>query len=223
MLSDTRYEPYYDKLKTHYAEAMRKKMLSEFLAPEAKQVKAFFDNRQIVSVKNLRAFIVYKLEEYQFWLKGASTTPLDKFYESGKHVDEVIITKRIAEDLETRLNVLNLGLKIETHMNQDKRCDITIHKNINGQEILLCIEAKGQWNKDIFTAPEEQLYKLYSKHPNAHAQGIYLVYWFGKNEKVANKNNTYESADDLKTEIISNIKPELRNQIDIFVLDLERL
>jgi hypothetical protein len=223
MLSDTRYEPYYDELKTHYAEGMRKKMLSEFQPPEAKQIKSFFDNQQIVSVEYLRAFIMDKLEEYQVWLKGASTTPLDKFYESGKRVDEERVTKRVTEDLELRLNVLNLSLKIETHMNEDKRCDITINKNINGQEILLCIEAKGQWHSDLFNAPEEQLYKLYSKHPNAQKQGIYLVYWFGKNEKVANKNNTYESADDLKTEIISSVKPELRNQIDVFVLNLEQL
>lgn len=82
-------------------------------------------------------------------------------------------------------------------------------------------EVKGQWNKEIYTAAEEQLFKRYSITPGAGLQGIYIALWFGKQEKVANcKRHNIESAGELKKAITEKLSDELQKQIDVFVLDL---
>jgi len=67
------------------------------------------------------------------------------------------------------------------------------------------------------------LFNRYSQHPDADNQGVYLVLWFGKDEKVANRKNVkFETPEQLKLAIETKIAPELSNLIDVFVLDLSR-
>ena len=78
-------------------------------------------------------------------------------------------------------------------------------------------------NSDLFSAAKTQFHERYSIHSDAGYQGIYLVFWFGKNEKIAGKNNvSIESPLDLKNQIIEQMPLELRSFIDVFVLDLSR-
>ena len=86
---------------------------------------------------------------------------------------------------------------------------------------MLVIEAKGQWHKDLYTAAMEQLEARYSIHPSAAGQGIYLVYWFGEDYKVADKqNHDIGSSEELKERIIEGMPVELRSRVDVFVLDV---
>jgi len=86
---------------------------------------------------------------------------------------------------------------------------------------LLVVEVKGQWHRELYIAASKQLYDRYAKHPDAEQQGIYLVLWFGSDEKVAGKKNTkLETANDLKLSIENKMPVELRGVIDVFVLDL---
>lgn len=106
-------------------------------------------------------------------------------------------------------------------MSQNNRCDFTATLSLNGQEHLLVIEVKGQWHPNLYTAASEQLYERYSIHPNAEEQGIYLVLWFGQQEKVANKkNHSINNAQELKVSIQEKMPKELDGKIDIFVLDV---
>ncbi|WP_143000518.1 hypothetical protein [Pelistega sp. MC2] len=73
----------------------------------------------------------------------------------------------------------------------------------------------------------KQLVGKYSAHPDAHSQGIYLVLWFGQDGLIAGRSNkkadgSYRvtTAMQLKGEVESTIPNELKNMIDVFVLDL---
>ncbi|MFA0084676.1 hypothetical protein [Vibrio sp. 10N.261.51.F12] len=86
---------------------------------------------------------------------------------------------------------------------------------------MLVIEAKGQWHKELYSAASTQLYERYSIHPDAEQQGIYLVFWFGTDEMVANsKKHGITSAQELKLSIESTLPTELKGVIDVFVLDV---
>lgn len=58
---------------------------------------------------------------------------------------------------------------------EDKRADI---KALYGQ-LNLPIEIKRHWHKDLWTAPSNQLRKLYGRDPGTGGRGIYLIFWFG--------------------------------------------
>jgi hypothetical protein len=94
---------------------------------------------------------------------------------------------------------------------------------IGGKKRLLVTEVKGQWHRELYTAASEQLHARYAIHPDAEQQGIYLVIWFGADEKVAErKNHGIDSAQLLKSNIEAKLPAELTGLIDVFVLDVSK-
>jgi hypothetical protein len=88
---------------------------------------------------------------------------------------------------------------------------------------MLVVEVKGQWNAEIFTAAQMQLADRYAVHPTAEEQGVYLVLWFGADEKIAGlKNHGNLQAIDLHKKLEAGLPVELVGKIDIVVLDLAR-
>lgn len=82
---------------------------------------------------------------------------------------------------------------------------------------------KGQWHKDLYTAASAQLHERYSIHPDAEQQGIFIVIWFGKHEKVSGrKRHSIKTAQDLKKSIEATLPPQLQGLIDVFVLDVSK-
>lgn len=224
VLSDFRFTDFHNAALHLKSETARKLALRNFKAPNPKEVSAYFDYNRVSSVEDLRALMVEQLEDMQIWLNGAETDPLDSFYEHGKRVDENTARNRIVDYLNHRLNPLNISITIEKHMADSNRCDFTAETSIEGRQNLLTVEVKGQWHKALYSAAAEQLYTRYSHHPNAALQGIYLVLWFGKEEKVANKKNVdIKTPAELKQKIISHMPEELHNCIDVVVLDLSRI
>ena len=114
-------------------------------------------------------------------------------------------------------------MTIELHQRENKRTDIGILSNIDGKNALLVIEAKGQWHRELYTAAAEQLDKRYAIHPNAAMQGIYLVYWFGVDTKVAGvEKHGVKSASELREKVLENMPTELKGRISVVVIDLAR-
>lgn len=88
---------------------------------------------------------------------------------------------------------------------------------------MLVTEVKGQWHKDLYTAAANQLSRLYSIHPDAEKQGIFIAIWFGVDEKVADcKVHGIGSAQELRTSIETTLPQALRGLIDVFVLDVSK-
>lgn len=88
---------------------------------------------------------------------------------------------------------------------------------------MLVTEVKGQWHPKLYEAASDQLNNLYAIHPDAEKQGIYLVIWFGENEKVAGKKkHGLSSAAELKYDLEDKIPLEIRGLIDVFILDVSK-
>lgn len=201
----------------------RKLALRDFVVSSASKIIEFFDDYQVASVEDLRAMLLEKLEELQKYIQSAETDPLDVYYPAGKRVDENTARNRIVEFLQPRFSGLDVISGVEQHMAAGNRCDITATISLNGKQHLLVVELKGQWNKELYTAATEQLHKRYSSHPNAAEQGIYLVLWFGSDEKVADRvAHGIETPQQLKGKILEELPAELRGKIDVFVLNLSR-
>jgi len=221
LISDTRFINFELSLRSIRASVIREKALQNFSPPSSREIVAMLDTGEVASVEVLRVILLDEFRDYQADLDGSDTTSKDIFYENNKHLGEVPATQRIADRMRLRLEDKNITVTLEHQLKDAKRCDFTCSKTIGGKRKLLVIEVKGQWHSELYTAASKQLYDRYAIHPNAEQQGIYLVLWFGSDEKVTGKKNTeLKTADDLKLSIENKMPVELRGVIDIFVLDL---
>ncbi len=228
LLMDRRFSDFQQPLKAQKAGILKKLALQDFEPPSPRQVVQMLDNQEIASVEDLRALLIELLEEMKSWLRGAETDPVYLFYDrqrdgSYERKDENATTKIVADRLQLRCTSLGLTVGIELHQRDDKRVDLAIRTNVDGRDILLVVEAKGQWHRELFVAAAEQLDKRYAIHPSAAMQGIYLVYWYGPDESVAGiVKHGIETADQLRAKILETMPTDLKSRIDVYVLDFSR-
>lgn len=223
ILASSRFNNFHTDARSLKAEALRKLALRDFNPPSPEAVVSMLDKNRIATVEDLRAFLLEELEGYQVWLRNAETNPLDVFYQGGRRLNENDARNRIVEHLHNRLVSRNLSVNIEHHMANANRCDITAAAMVEGQRRLLVIEVKGQWHAELFTAASAQLHERYSAHPDAAMQGIYLVLWFGVDEVVAGRRDASISTPEiLRDAIVDRMPIELRDLVDVIVLDLSR-
>ncbi len=223
LLSESRFVDFHHAAKNMKESALRKQALRDYETPTTTEINALLDNNHVATVEDLRALLLEQLKEMQAWLKGAETDPLDTFYPANTRVDENTATKRIVDRLKPQLNAMDMSVVIEHQLANAKRCDITVSKMLSGRERLLVIEVKGQWHSELYTAASAQLSERYSIHPNAAHQGIYLVLWYGGEEKIARKQNqSITTPEQLCESIWTKMPDKLQGLVDVFVLDLSR-
>ena len=205
------------------ARCERRRRLSDFMRLKAKDVANALNTQVIASIYDLQAVILDNLDDIQKWVNGAPTTPLNQFYENGKNVNENTARDRIMDRLQGQVKSFEISINKEDAMPGDKRCDMTAEVKVSGKSLLLPIEVKGQWNRELYTAAENQLIRSYATHHQAHNLGIYLVLWYGTaTPLVGNSKKSITSAEKLKIEIERKISKENRPFVKVFVLDLAR-
>jgi hypothetical protein len=203
------------------ASSVRARTLEDYMPPSPTDVVRMLNVAGPVTVEHLRAIILERLASLQREIRGGDLDIRAMYYNDGVRVGENVATERTVALLRPRLQSLGLSDALEHQMAQENRCDITISTVISGHRRLLTIEAKGQWNRALFTAAEAQLYEKYSIHPDAAEQGIYLVYWFGGSERVAGRlNQSISTPEEVASQISEAIPEDLRGRLDVFVLDI---
>jgi hypothetical protein len=223
ILSDSRFSDFWNSVKSQRAEAVRQQALSCFRAPTPADVSQLLDDSRIASVEDMRALLIELLDEFQHRLKGDATNPVEVFYSGDKRVNENKARDRIVDRLQDLFRALNLGVVVEHQMANEKRCDFTASAVIDKSQVILVTELKGQWNPELYTAASVQLAGRYTIYPGAADQGVYLVLWFGGDEKIAGrKDPSITSPALLREEIIKRMPAELAGRIDVYVLDVSR-
>lgn len=223
LLSDLRFAELQNNLKSIRANKIRKNTLRNFEPPLPIEVVDMLDRDAVITVEGLRQLVIDELLDFQRTISGGEFDTVNLFYRENKRLDENEATKIIAERLSLRLAPQNIAITLEHHMKNAKRCDFTATKMIRGKRRLLVTEVKGQWNQELFTAAKTQLQERYTSNPDAELQGIYLILWFGPDEKIAEKKNTVIRSNlELKSKIESTLTIEERGLIDVFVLDVSR-
>lgn len=222
LLVDPRFADLQNDLKSIYVGQMRKKALRDFEPPTPQAIVKLLDSDEVVTVEGLRELVIQELQDFQKDINGGEFNPADRFYEKGGRLGEVRSTEIIAERLSFRLEQ-SISVVLEHQLKSAKRSDFTVTKMIGGRRRLLVTEVKGQWHKDLYTAAANQLSRLYSIHPDAEKQGIFIAIWFGTDEEVAGcKGHGIGSAQELRSSIEENLPQSLRGLIDVFVLDVSK-
>ncbi|WP_204140641.1 hypothetical protein [Halomicronema sp. CCY15110] len=223
LLADSRFADLHNDLKSIHASQVRNKALRDFEPPTPQEIVNHLDRNAVVTVESLRQLVIEELQYFQKDIDGGEFNFANLFYKNGDRLDEERSRDVIAGYLKSRLEPQGISVVKEHELKDAKRSDFTVTKMIVSKKLLLVTEVKGQWHKDLYTAASTQLNELYSIHPDAAQQGIFLAIWFGTGEKVAGrKNHGIESAQELQISIEAALPPTLRGLIDVFVLDVSK-
>lgn len=229
LLAGSRFKSFEKELKSILSDKRKELKLQNFQPPKPSEIVKFLDNKEIVTVELMRELVLECLNDYQEDISGGEFNKASLFYnkqkEDGQFIrkGEVESVNLVADYLKSTLQPKNF-LSIKEHELKDRnRVDIIITKTFNGVRKMLVIEAKGQWNEGLETAITAQLDERYAHHPDTNRQGIYLVFWFGKEEQVLKRKNTkFSNGNELKVWLESKLTPDQKGRLDVFVLDVSR-
>jgi hypothetical protein len=223
LITNPRFVDLHNDLKSIRYNQVKKKALKDFEPPTPQEIVNLLDHDTVVTVEVLRQLAIQELQNLQNSIDGGEFNSADRFYEKGERLDEVRSTEIIAERLNLRLEPKGISVTPEHQLKGTTRSDFTLTKMIGGKRRLLVTEVKGQWHVELYTAAATQLHERYSIHPDAEQQGIFLVIWFGPDEKVAGrKGHGIGNAQELKNRIETYLPQELTGLIDVFVLDVSK-
>ena len=122
---------------------------------------------------------------------------------------------------------MDISVAIENQHGAQNQSDIVLRvRTPTHEDMLLPIEIKGDWNRDLWTAATEQLARQYASEPRCHGQGIYLVLWLGQNRGAAAKpkphpNHPTQTPADLQMRLQQEANQKTSGQnIRVIVLDV---
>ncbi|MDQ0840300.1 NACHT domain-containing protein [Sphingomonas faeni] len=220
-LRDAPKDGYTEHLRIALAEQKRKRVEADWVAPDIATFASAVTDRAPTTAPQLQAVILEELKQVQAKVTGDPRDWYkDFFLENGTPKGEEDCRDTILK----MFGDLPFGIQAapEGHLADDKRCDIEC--TLPG--IMVPIEIKGQWHKDLWTAADRQLDLLYTNDWRAE-RGIYLVLWFGlttgkKPKKSPFDIGTPETAGQLRNALAIQSVTTREGRTEIVVLDLTR-
>lgn len=192
----------------------------DFSLPTPRQVALTLQNKTPANPADLMAVVLDALHNLQKTLRNSDTNRLNRFWTvdaAGKrpqppHRPEPECRNAIAEWLRADLAAMDISVIIENQHGAQSQSDIVLQVRTPAHEdMLLPIEVKGDWHKELWTAATEQLAKQYASEPRCHHQGIYLVLWLGSTRGTAAKPKPHPN---LPTHTPADLKARLQQDAD---------
>lgn len=222
-LRNAPFDGYTNHLKRAFAEQAQKVVEENYTPPTISELESVLTDGSPNSMDQLQAVMLEELTVAQEKIRSHPVDWYQDFFVNGNPKNEEACRDTLLKILgEYPYGIL---CEPEGHLADDKRADIrcTIDK------LMLPIEIKGQWHKDLWLAADTQLDRLYSNDWRAEHKGIYLVLWFGnkvpKNQRLKSPGEGRESpttADELRQALIESSEAAKQRRIDVVVLDITR-
>ena len=121
--------------------------------------------------------------------------------------------------LRWRLERLSIDVQPESSYAEGKRADI--RASAPGGNPAIPIEVKMGHSSDLWSAPQEQLIKKYTRDPASGGHGIYLVLWFGECW-VPPSGTSPKCPKELEDQLREQLSPDQRPLVRMIVIDVER-
>ncbi|MDA8098923.1 MAG: hypothetical protein M0042_04795 [Nitrospiraceae bacterium] len=207
------------------ASQMQQRRETEFQFPTVAKVISTLQGGQPSNSADLQALLVDHLNAISEELRHGPTDGYKAFWNVDPHDKptkprpENDCRDRLLEIIRPRLSRVGVNAEPEGHYAQDKRADI---KALFGS-MNVPIEIKRHYHPDLWTAPVEQLQKLYVRDPGTQGRGIYLVFWFGTKEKNIRKPpmgiSQPVTPSELQNALLTVIPEDDRVLIEVIILD----
>ena len=226
-LIELRNEPrdsYSETIKAVVAEQTRNRVESNYNPPKLAAIRAITSDEPPKHINDLQAVIIDELKTVQAKVDSDDAESWRGFYDDQgvPHKEE-----RCRDHL---LGLLRQGsqdieFSPETHVAGDKEVDITCSIG----SLRLPIEIKGQWHRELWKGADEQLNRLYASDWRADGHGIYLVFWFGQQDKAGKRLkgpakgiHKPETPSELQEMLTANSMSTSDGRIKVLVFDLTK-
>ena len=221
-LRDAEPDGYTELLRTVSREQAQKRAEERYEPPDVTTLADVLADAPPRTAADLQAVMLEELDVVQAKLRAH---PVDWrrvfFHDDGRPRDEEACRDGVLMMLGDHPSGIDCAP--EGHLAEDKRADIMCTIG----ELMLPIEIKGQWHRELWSAAEGQLAPRYATDWRAGGRGIYLVLWFGpgagkgQNPKAPPRGTPKPaSAVDLRDALINVMALALRERIAVVVLDL---
>lgn len=211
---------YTEHLRVVLAEQKRKRVEAEWVSPDLRAVTAAIADQAPTTASQLQIVMLEELVQVQAKIRGSDVDWYKDFFAGSTPKDEEACRDTILK----MFGELPFGILAspEGHLADDKRCDIEC--TLPG--IMVPIELKGQWHKDLWTAADRQLDLLYTNDWRAE-RGIYVVLWFGHDSskkpcKQPSGISAPKTAEGLREALVAQSATTREGRTEIVVLDLTR-
>lgn len=216
---------------THQARTMAEQAFS---LPTPRQVALTLQNSTPANPTDLMAVALYALDALQQEVRNSPTNIINRFWAVNSSGNRPQPPQRpenecrnvIADWLSNHLRPLGISVGPEHQHGAQNQSDIALEVHTLGsRSMLLPIEVKGDWHRDLWTAARDQLARKYASEARCGGHGIYLVLWLGANRgKSALKrlpNRSVRNAFEMQTLLQEKVNQAAPAQtIRVFVLDI---
>lgn len=204
------------------AEHHRKIVELTYSPPNLTAVKSLVEDSKPTDTLGLQSVLTEELHILSSRLApgGDRADVRDGFFEGGKPKSEEACRNYLIVLLEGQQS-FDIELRPESNLARKKRVDIEASL---GAKLMVPIEIKGQWHRDLWTAADTQLDRLYASDWRADRRGIYVVLWFGSAGKPVKAPPKPElrptNAEELAEKLQVSSRAARSGLVEIFVLDL---
>lgn len=200
-----------------------------FQHPGAVAVALTLNNLKPANAADLAALVMDYLNKLSSEMRSSNTDNYKRFWNEDSHARlvqpkaENSCRDYLVEKFRTLLSTIDVDVQPETHEANDKRADMRLSCNSDGNAYHLPIEIKLDHSPDLWRAIHEQLIPLYTLDSETQGQGIFLVIWFGeKNMPAPSSGKKPKTATELETRLIETLTTEEKKLINVFVLDVSK-
>ena len=199
-----------------------------FHHPAVDQVLETLDGNRPTNVADLAALIFDFLTELARSIRDGNTNDWRQYWnwdqnshrQRLKPMHEDHCRDRLLSDLRSRFGPLGIDAAPEGRYADDKRSDIRI--SYGGFNVP--VEIKKSNHRNLWSAIRSQLIAKYtSRDPDAGGYGVYLVFWFGKEQEHCQPPESGPrpgSAAELEKRLRDTLSPEEARMIGICVIDV---
>ncbi len=179
------------------------------------------------SAADLAALVLDALEQLAQRIRNGSTGDWLQYWHRDRmsrkpvaHQHEDDCRNVLLSDLQQMLQPYSVDAQPEGRYANDNRADIRV---AFGSRLAIPIEIKKYTHRDIWRGVEKQLVAKYTRAPESGGYGIYLVFWFGPdNRKMVPPPNGRKpmTPGELKERLEEELAPGLRTKNSIVVIDV---
>jgi hypothetical protein len=181
LLAHPDFETYQSYLKHSLTQQLQIYRETIFQKPTWSQVVATLANRAPANAADLHALVT---EHLRLLIREIKHSNLDSYKFFWNYKGKTQDSAKVEDDcrdvllslLRPKLGALGISAEPEGYMARSKRADIVV----SFKGIKVPVELKRQQHRELWTASEQQLYRLYTTAPESQGYGVYGVFWFGE-------------------------------------------
>lgn len=228
LLAEPFAESYAGDIKHALAQHRVRMIDSEFSQPSWADAMAVLSNGRPAGIADLHALVLDHLEGLGPQIAAANIDMFKRFWNEDSHgrierpKSEESCRDYLVELLRARTTkAQGILIEPEGHMAGDKRADIVALL----PAMKVVVELKRDYHAEVWIAIQHQLERFYTRDPDAHGFGIYVVFWFGEKRGQSLPAPpapllTPQSAKEMQLQLQSLVPKDRRSQIAIVVLDV---